>query len=148
MLCQSCWSNKKLQTLLTLHCTLYTVNYLPYRPELSTPETNQEGEHMWEMLFLLLRRLGWISTLGKWYSIFIAIRNCSAPNLAQTPAEPWQWTAVWGSIIIHHPTTTTTTTTTLYYSPKKSNCRAPSRDINLKFSGLGPYNPNLKLELT
>ena len=31
---------KKLQTLLTLNCTLYTVHYLLYRPELSTPETN------------------------------------------------------------------------------------------------------------
>ena len=30
--------------------------------------------------------------------------NCSTPNLDPTPAELCQWTAVWGSILIHNPT--------------------------------------------
>ena len=34
----------------TVHCTLYTVHSVPYRPELSTPETHQERGHMEGML--------------------------------------------------------------------------------------------------
>merc|ERR1711954_244808 len=35
---------------------------------------------------------------------WIGLSNCSAPNLAPTPAELCKWTAVWGSIIINNPT--------------------------------------------
>ena len=36
----------KLQTVPTLHCTLYTVDYAPYRLELGTQETSKERGHM------------------------------------------------------------------------------------------------------
>ena len=44
-----CQTNK-LKTVHTLQCTLYTVHYVPYRPEFSTLETSQERGHMGEML--------------------------------------------------------------------------------------------------
>ena len=40
-----CQTNK-LQTAHTLHCTLDTVHYEPYRPELSTSETSKERGHI------------------------------------------------------------------------------------------------------
>ena len=43
-----CQTNK-LKTVHTLQCTLYTVHYVPYRPEFSTLETSQERGHMGEM---------------------------------------------------------------------------------------------------
>ena len=36
----------KLQAVHTLHCTLDTLHYVPYRPELTTPETSQERGHI------------------------------------------------------------------------------------------------------
>ena len=40
----------ELRTVHTLQCTLYTVHYVPYRPEFSTLETSQERGHMGEIL--------------------------------------------------------------------------------------------------
>ena len=37
----------KLKSVVTLHCTLYTVQYVPYGQELSTPETCQGRGNMW-----------------------------------------------------------------------------------------------------
>ena len=47
----------KLRIVHTFHCTLYTVHYVPYRPELHSLETSQERGHMW-----LMWRLCMIST--------------------------------------------------------------------------------------
>ena len=44
-----CQTNK-LKTVHTLQCTLYTVHYVPHRPEFSTLETSKEGGHMGELL--------------------------------------------------------------------------------------------------
>ena len=65
-----CQTNK-LKTVHALQRTLYTVHYVPHRPEFSTLETSQEREHMGELLMLLISRLCWISTIGKLYSISI-----------------------------------------------------------------------------
>ena len=40
----------KLKNVHKLYCTLYTLQYVPYRPEFSTLETNQEKGHKGEML--------------------------------------------------------------------------------------------------
>ena len=65
----------KIITVITLYFTLYKLNCVPYRPEFSTPGTNQERGHMWSMLLWLLSRLGLISTLGELESIFITLKN-------------------------------------------------------------------------
>ena len=44
-----CHTNK-IKTVHTLQCTLYTVHYIPHRPELSTLEKSQERGHMGELL--------------------------------------------------------------------------------------------------
>ena len=44
------FQTNKLKTVHELKCTLYTVNYVPYRPEFRTLETSQERGHMGEML--------------------------------------------------------------------------------------------------
>ena len=44
--------------------------------------------------------------------------NCSTPNLSPTPVELCQWTAFWGSIIIHNPTLSITRAIAIY-SPGK-----------------------------
>ena len=44
-----CQTNK-LKTVHALQCTLYTVHYVPHRPEFSTLETSEEGGHMGELL--------------------------------------------------------------------------------------------------
>ena len=44
-----CQTNK-LKTVHALQCTLYTVHYVPHRPEFSTLETSEEGGHIGELL--------------------------------------------------------------------------------------------------
>ena len=44
-----CQTNK-LKTVHALQCTLYTVHYVPHRPEFSTLETSEEGGRMKELL--------------------------------------------------------------------------------------------------
>ena len=64
------FQTNKLKTVHTLQCTLYTVHYVPHRPEFSTLETSEEGGHMGELLMWLISRLCWISMIGKLYSSF------------------------------------------------------------------------------
>ena len=49
------FQTNKLNTVHTLQCTLYTVHYVPHRPEFSTLETSEEGGRMRElMLFQII----------------------------------------------------------------------------------------------
>merc|ERR1711954_279512 len=63
------YQTNKLQNAHALQFTLYTVHYVPHRPEFSTLETSQGRGHMGELLMLLISRLSWISTIGKFYSL-------------------------------------------------------------------------------
>ena len=51
-LCQLCSFHKEdaKSNVHTLQCTLYTVHYTQYRPELSSPEISQGRRHMLDML--------------------------------------------------------------------------------------------------
>ena len=46
-----CQTNK-LKTVHTLQCTLYTVHYVPHRPEFSTLETSKEGGHIGRIAYV------------------------------------------------------------------------------------------------
>ena len=46
----------KLLSVLTLHCTVYTLQYVPYIWELSKPETSQGWGPMWKIILWLRRR--------------------------------------------------------------------------------------------
>ena len=69
-----CQTNK-LKTVHTLQSALYTLHYVPYRPEFSTLKTNKEKGHMGEMLLWLISILSLISTLDKLSSIYIRYQN-------------------------------------------------------------------------
>ena len=60
----------KLFLVQTLHSTLYTVQKIPYMPDLSTSEKNQGRGHMWISILWLNSRLVLSFTLCELASIF------------------------------------------------------------------------------
>ena len=65
----------KHKALNTLQCTLYSILYVPYRPEPSTPETSQGKGPIRNNILCLRRRLVLRSTLGDLASTFNTFKN-------------------------------------------------------------------------